>query len=638
MPYKIFKNDAGEFCVHKESADGGKGEKIGCSPTRDKALAQMRALYAAESKELLIEELMEQKEIDNTESVEQHEKGYVPYGISSFSDLDKYREERERAEQLFDKLDDYAGLVMSIASNPEIPNKASAFQALASEFASRTGEFKEKEADETKAVWTTAYKNDLPDSAFLYVESGEKDSEGKTTPRSKRHFPVKDKNGNYDIAHVRNAIARIPQSNAPGLSAAKKASLQKRAQRILANMQKENLTNWIKEKFDALKEVLNLITPDDRKEIGSMMIYKDSGGNYRWFTRYSNNIRDNDNPPEIISAKSHKRYVELVDNGNVPYPELWLWHIKEWKIGVADFVAFDDSGFALAAGYFLPGREHVAKWLKSRPDFLTSHGMPIASVKRDQSDPTIIIEHETSEISPLPATAAANRRGTNFIVLGKEVDMSIPAHKRQALIDLGLEENVIDELEALNAAEAAKAAQEGVDSKEVSDEAETGDVADVTEEIEEEHETEPENKEEEDVADVDETEAVADEAVYATTSEVAEAVATVINPILEQLGSINERLNAINEEVKELKQSDEQKIAEKAEQVPMASIQEMIMQRVIGNADARVSGNTGLGRAKPKEAAPVDDSKGITGLKLIDDMIYGKPIDFSTLESAAEES
>jgi HK97 family phage prohead protease len=54
---------------------------------------------------------------------------------------------------------------------------------------------------------TSAAINDLPDSAFAYVEpGGTKDAQGKTTPRSKRHFPV------HDEAHARNALARAPQS------------------------------------------------------------------------------------------------------------------------------------------------------------------------------------------------------------------------------------------------------------------------------------------------------------------------------------------------------------------------------------------------------------------------------------------
>lgn len=87
-----------------------------------------------------------------------------------------------------------------------------------------------------KAVWSTAYVNDLPDSAFLYVESGEKDGEGKTKPRTKRHFPVKDKDGKADPAHVRNALARIPQSN---LSESVKASAKAKAERMLASINKE---------------------------------------------------------------------------------------------------------------------------------------------------------------------------------------------------------------------------------------------------------------------------------------------------------------------------------------------------------------------------------------------------------------
>src|SRR5690348_9663878 len=87
--------------------------------------------------------------------------------------------------------------------------------------------------EETRAVWTTAYVNNLPDSAFLFIEAGgSKDSDGKTTPRSLRHFPVKDANGNVDLPHLRNALARIPQSS---LSAEVKAAATKKAQGMLQN-------------------------------------------------------------------------------------------------------------------------------------------------------------------------------------------------------------------------------------------------------------------------------------------------------------------------------------------------------------------------------------------------------------------
>jgi len=86
-----------------------------------------------------------------------------------------------------------------------------------------------------KAKWTRAYINDLPDSAFLYIEpGGKKDEEGKTVPRSLRHFPYKDKNGKVDLPHLRNAIARIPQSKLPEKL---KERLQAKARRILEREQ-----------------------------------------------------------------------------------------------------------------------------------------------------------------------------------------------------------------------------------------------------------------------------------------------------------------------------------------------------------------------------------------------------------------
>lgn len=92
-----------------------------------------------------------------------------------------------------------------------------------------------------KATWSTAFINDLPDSAFLYIEpGGEKDEEGKTTPRSLRHFPYKDENGKIDLPHLRNAVQRIPQSKIPGFSAEDKKRLQDKARRILAD-EKERL-------------------------------------------------------------------------------------------------------------------------------------------------------------------------------------------------------------------------------------------------------------------------------------------------------------------------------------------------------------------------------------------------------------
>lgn len=100
----------------------------------------------------------------------------------------------------------------------------------------------------SKTVWDTQYQNDLPDSSFLYVESGgQKDDAGRTVPRSLRHFPYKDADGKVDPVHIRNAIARIPQAGS-WLDEGQKQRLQARARTLLeqANSGKtiDDATEW----------------------------------------------------------------------------------------------------------------------------------------------------------------------------------------------------------------------------------------------------------------------------------------------------------------------------------------------------------------------------------------------------------
>lgn len=79
-----------------------------------------------------------------------------------------------------------------------------------------------KELDAAKAEWTAATINELPDASFAVIEpGGTKDDAGKTTPRSLRHLPFKDESGKVDLPHLRNALARLSQTD---LSAELKAT------------------------------------------------------------------------------------------------------------------------------------------------------------------------------------------------------------------------------------------------------------------------------------------------------------------------------------------------------------------------------------------------------------------------------
>lgn len=112
------------------------------------------------------------------------------------------------------------------------------------------------------AEWSTAYKNNLPDSSFLYIEAGgKKDSEGKTVPRSLRHFPVKDANGKVDLPHVRNALARLAQSDLGN-----KSSLIATARRMLSNATSTKGGSEVDELLKQFAEKLGIAIADDATE------------------------------------------------------------------------------------------------------------------------------------------------------------------------------------------------------------------------------------------------------------------------------------------------------------------------------------------------------------------------------------
>lgn len=70
-------------------------------------------------------------------------------------------------------------------------------------------------AGKSGKTWDAAYINDLPDSAFLTIETGGRvDDEGKTVPRSLRHFPVRDDEGQVDTVQIKMALDGIPTAGA----------------------------------------------------------------------------------------------------------------------------------------------------------------------------------------------------------------------------------------------------------------------------------------------------------------------------------------------------------------------------------------------------------------------------------------
>lgn len=371
------------------------------------------------------------------------------------------------------------------------------------------------------------------------------------------------------------------------------------------------------------------------KTDGSLFVFKDKNGSLRWFARFSNNYRDDDNPSEIISKESHLRFVDMVDSGKVPAPELWHWHVPGTKWGVADWVAFDeDNGIAMASGTVLPGHEKEAENLSNMEIPIgVSHGMPEDSVVRDESDSTIIVGHITREISDLPLSAAANKL-TDFSILKEKDDMKIPDRKKEYLREVGFSDELIKEIESGNSKISKEAHDANLESKEVDgvdENVANESEAPVSENNEKENDTtsgEEVHTEDAVVENDNTTEAETDnkesveETVPLTAKEVADAIAQVVEILSDKIKSLSDKIESLETEREESKKKESDN-----HEVPTASLAAMIatQMRAIGNENNSVRKNSSLLKDAPSETPAEDAENNLvsTGNPVIDSVISG---------------
>jgi hypothetical protein len=346
--------------------------------------------------------------------------------------------------------------------------------------------------------------------------------------------------------------------------------------------------------WDAVKNVFRKKkTPTEPKTKNGLFVWKD-GDRYRWFAVYSNKYRDDDNPPEILSEKSHLEFVDMVDKGEVPYPELWHWHIPGTRWGVSDWIAYDtDFGFSLASGYVDKDHEEEAKSIAELDEPLgVSHGLKV--LKRNEKDETIIEGYISEEISDLPIEAAANKLTGFSLIEAKEYDMKgIPEEKREHLLSVGLTDEKIDEIETDLEGKASKADEAGLEFKNAPEDPEV----EATKEVPEGETTE--EKEEIEVDDL---------TLPASRQEVLEAM----KPITDSIVMMNEALQGLTA-------TDEVKVKKVAEDTPTFSIAHMVSENlsVIGKEEAETD----------KADGPIEnetDEKSITGVPWIDTMLVEK--------------
>jgi hypothetical protein len=545
---------------------------------------------------------------------DQEEKGMpIPYGVTSFSELEAAQEASEMIDAIRILTAQFSMLAENVLFNEAITDKPAALQALANEFMNRVGQVNKEVAQSV----SDHIANTIAD--VDKEKTPVKTEDGVAYPASDfAYVPDKDKPSTWQL--------RIAEGS-PGNITVKQVG--RAADILLSGGVNGNKVEIPSDKIGVVKKCIRLAykqlgvkkedIPDSVKEI-PLMIWKESDGTYGFAAVYSNNFRDDDKPSDIISKASHVRYDDLLTKGEIQYPELWLWHRPEWKIGQVTAHAWDDSGFAIAVGKFDKGCEPIAEWIsKEVLNFAVSHGMPINTVKRSGDDPSIIVEHITREISPLPAWAAANKL-TGFLVLDKEESntMAILDEKRKALLDMGLGENVLSALEQVNADIAQEATDKGIESKEINAESAENveEVVSTNEAQEDVVETEP---------DVIETEGqdtdqeVKEEPI--TRAEIAETLNAVLLPMAESLTMLTEKLAELDKEIKGI--SDAKEVTEQAakEAAPAASLLSMITGiRAIGSAETKVKGTDDLdGGPKEKEAQP--DRMRVSPIPFIDALL-----------------
>lgn len=178
------------------------------------------------------------------------------------------------------------------------------------------------------------------------------------------------------------------------------------------------------------------------KPESAFQVYKQADGTFRWLASYTNNFEDLEG--EILSEKAHEGYLARLKMGLTPMPELWVWHIKGSRHGVADTIV-PIGNFMLATGTFdsTPEGQAAAKYYaKHAHEQSLSHGFtyPEWALKNG-----IYEVYNTFEISTLPKGKAANPY-TKF-----EEVITVNDEQRQDLIaKLGQDKaaSVISSLEA----------------------------------------------------------------------------------------------------------------------------------------------------------------------------------------------
>lgn len=97
-----------------------------------------------------------------------------------------------------------------------------------------------------------------------------------------------------------------------------------------------------------VKDFVAGLRPRATPEPAAFKVFKTADGKMAWVARYSGKYIDREE--EILADQAHADYAQRVQSGDVPMPELWMWHAKGTRHGEAVYV-WKAGGFMCAVGY-----------------------------------------------------------------------------------------------------------------------------------------------------------------------------------------------------------------------------------------------------------------------------------------------
>lgn len=287
---------------------------------------------------------------------------------------------------------------------------------------------------EKKAVWSAAAINDLPDAAFAVVESGgEKDEDGKTIPRSLRHLPhhngsVTNPNDDksVDLPHLRNALARAPQST------------------IAANLKQRAISH-----LQGHARRMGIGEAGEKQLLSSFKVVEADGKKF-WVSITTNAFEDREG--EVFTTQALENYVAQAEKGLPPEletalkemhlpatqnGELWLMHLPGSRIGEPRWHGVEGR-FLLEAGVFddTPIGQKAAAYLAEHgEDYKNSHGFMYHTEDKEDKVFDWFWKFETSVV---PAGWASNP-WTGLKVIAEEAK-SMDERKKAELVKMVGEE------------------------------------------------------------------------------------------------------------------------------------------------------------------------------------------------------